>query len=395
MEKFKLAKTKFTSLVSRAFDKFIELYLIRCYLDDQSLKNASFENFMSFDYDDSEIHRCIKAFQLSKDSDQFEGREITELDKAINEWFKENEITLFRNYFIENRVLSKDEFIKFYGDDNQERSCEYCNISEREIESLLGKGLIYTKRLSTRGLSMEIDRIEPNKGYVEGNIVLCCYWCNNAKTDEFNKNEFGNLGREISKIWNNRFKDIQSSLPNPFCFNKSKIKAFVLGADPTNFSNHGKTVYLDTVFGIGSGDHRYFEGILKNLKEIGLGLEDIYVQNLVQEYLPNETSKQKDWERYAENWLPITRAEFDEVDNLQEIPVLVTAERIMRFLCKDVPLARDIYEAKVLSPMYSDKLGREVYPFYRHYSYSLAKSSNDKFRNELISAFMPYSTLNT
>ena len=29
-------------------------------------------------------------------------------------------------------------------------------------------------------------------------------------------------------------------IPKPFCFNKNKVKAFVLGADPTNFSDHGK-----------------------------------------------------------------------------------------------------------------------------------------------------------
>ena len=78
-------------------------------------------------------------------------------------------------------------------------------------------------------------------------------------------------------------------VPNPFCYNKSKIKVFVLGADPTNFSDHGKPVQIETAFGIGSGDHRYFDGFLSNLEEIGLGLKDIYVQNLVQDLWTKET----------------------------------------------------------------------------------------------------------
>ena len=39
--------------------------------------------------------------------------------------------------------------------------------------------------------------------------------------------------------------------PKPFCFNKKRVKAFVLGADPTNKSNRGKRIDLDYVFGIG------------------------------------------------------------------------------------------------------------------------------------------------
>jgi len=72
------------------------------------------------------------------------------------------------------------------------------------------------------------------------------------------------------------------------CFNPAKIKAFVLGCDPTNFSDIGKTVELDYVFGIGR-DHRYFSGILSNLQLLGLHLEDLYIQNLVIEYSDEET----------------------------------------------------------------------------------------------------------
>jgi hypothetical protein len=77
--------------------------------------------------------------------------------------------------------------------------------------------------------------------------------------------------------------------PCQFCFNPSKIKAFVLGCDPTNFSDNGKPVELTYVFGIGQ-DHRYFSDILSNLQLLDLHLEDLYIQNLVPEYLDEETA---------------------------------------------------------------------------------------------------------
>lgn len=33
---------------------------------------------------------------------------------------------------------------------------------------------------------------------------MACYWCNNAKTDEFTAEEFKEIGKEIRKIWDVR-----------------------------------------------------------------------------------------------------------------------------------------------------------------------------------------------
>ena len=164
--------------------------------------------------------------------------------------------------------------------------------------------------------------------------------------------------------------------PSFFCYNKSKIKAFVLGADPTNFSDHGKPVQIDTVFGIGSGDQRYFDSILKNLEVIDLGLKDIYVQNLIQEPLKSETAKNKDWEIHAKKWLPITKAELDEVDPSMKIPVLVTAERIMKFLYPEVPSAQEIYNGDIFIPFRDNMLARPIFAFYRHPKYKLSTHNN-------------------
>ena len=82
--------------------------------------------------------------------------------------------------------------------------------------------------------------------------------------------------------------------PKPFCFNKSQVRGFVLGCDPTNFSKNKQITYLHHAFGIGEHPN-YFRLILSNLNNLGLHLEDIYIQNLVQEYQNMETGLNKEF----------------------------------------------------------------------------------------------------
>lgn len=91
--------------------------------------------------------------------------------------------------------------------------CEYCGVSQDQINILDEKkkrenkyGL--TKR--NRGYKLEVDQIKPDNGYIEGNIVLCCYWCNNAKTDTFTVKEFRDIARGINAVWNQRLKKIDA-----------------------------------------------------------------------------------------------------------------------------------------------------------------------------------------
>lgn len=91
--------------------------------------------------------------------------------------------------------------------ESSERKCYYCKINEDEIAELIGKGLITTKRLTTRGRKLEIERISPNEKYDNlKNLVFCCYWCNNAKTDEFSPEEFKHIGQLIGNVWSHRLR---------------------------------------------------------------------------------------------------------------------------------------------------------------------------------------------
>lgn len=86
--------------------------------------------------------------------------------------------------------------------DKVAKKCAYCQITQREIERLWSVEEL-TKR--NRGKNLEIDRKMPNEKYDNiGNLVLSCYWCNNAKTDTFTHDEFLEIGKAIQTIWQKR-----------------------------------------------------------------------------------------------------------------------------------------------------------------------------------------------
>jgi len=103
--------------------------------------------------------------------------------------------------------LSKNDFDKLLDDKN----CEYCGVSVEQIE-LLGKNAqLNNKRSDTRGYTLEIDRKQPNLEYTKENCCMSCYWCNNAKTDEFLPDEFKEIARAINSVWNKRLQKSGSS----------------------------------------------------------------------------------------------------------------------------------------------------------------------------------------
>lgn len=87
-------------------------------------------------------------------------------------------------------------------------NCHYCGINMFQINELRKKDHIFTKRF--RGYSMEIDQINPYGHYTDNNCVPSCYWCNNAKTDEFtiDNNTYDEFKKYIAPgiraVWNTR-----------------------------------------------------------------------------------------------------------------------------------------------------------------------------------------------
>lgn len=129
---------------------------------------------------------------------------IKNIEKEIpTETFK----TIYEKY-----VLSSTEFEE-WEKKYKDKDCEYCHISPDEIKTMVEGKQIRTKR--SRGYSvytegndngLEVDKKDPFRLYVPANMVYSCYWCNNAKTDEFIDDEFKPIGEAIRKEWDRRLK---------------------------------------------------------------------------------------------------------------------------------------------------------------------------------------------
>jgi len=87
---------------------------------------------------------------------------------------------------------SRDDFIAWYVEEVDK--CCYCGTSLDDLIRFYNS--TESKRKSTRGKSLEVERIE-DKPYSKDNCKLCCYWCNNAKSDVFSFDEFQNIGKAI------------------------------------------------------------------------------------------------------------------------------------------------------------------------------------------------------
>jgi hypothetical protein len=89
---------------------------------------------------------------------------------------------------------------------NQDKKCYYCDIQEHEVQQIVVQGLLTSNRFPlnvtimqgrSRGMWLEVDRIYPREKYSRENAVLCCYFCNNDKSDVFH-------GVEYKKFFQNR-----------------------------------------------------------------------------------------------------------------------------------------------------------------------------------------------
>ena len=130
------------------------------------------------------------------------------IELKINEKFKEN----YYEYYQTN-ILTFEEFSEFWNK-VPERVCGYCGISESQIVLLDKADKIKTKRFYSRGKTMEVDKICAFGEYKKDNIILSCYWCNNAKTDEYSLKEFEPIAKGINAVWNSRFSDEKVEFPS-------------------------------------------------------------------------------------------------------------------------------------------------------------------------------------
>ena len=166
-----------------------------------------------------------------------------------------------------------------------------------------------------------------------------------------------------------------TALTKPY-HGKSKTRAIILGADPTHIIND-KPVIMEKVFGLEKEESPYWRSIQRNLDQLNfITIDNLYVQNVCQNYFKCETSKNKEWLNIArEYWIPFLKEELDGLFD-PEVPVLLTTEFILKAVLKDpaqIKKAKDIYTDKISFPPTVNRLGREMFAFYRHYKYGLGR----------------------
>lgn len=118
-----------------------------------------------------------------------------------------------RDIFEALKEVYKEEFNKIFLEEEfnnllEQKECSYCGITVEKIKELGEKGKLNNKRSDTRGYTLEIDRKLPNLEYSSKNCCMSCYWCNNAKTDEFSPKEFKPIAKGINEMWNKRLESI-------------------------------------------------------------------------------------------------------------------------------------------------------------------------------------------
>jgi hypothetical protein len=191
-------------VLKRSFDRHMDLFLTSQFLREKELKQVSVEGYATFSPGAGEWSAYLRSQQAKSYTDILEeGCSIKDLDEAIKGWWGENkeQLVAYREVH-DSRVISLAGFAALYS--AQALICPYCHVSLSEFEQLRVRGLLFTKRLRTRGTSFELDCSLPHLGYAEGNVVLCCYWCNNAKTDEFTPEEFAPVGEAMGRAWRGR-----------------------------------------------------------------------------------------------------------------------------------------------------------------------------------------------
>ncbi|MDP2722542.1 MAG: hypothetical protein Q8O72_07290 [Bacteroidales bacterium] len=192
---------------------------------------------------------------------------------------------------------------------------------------------------------------------------------------------------ELMKKYGERILPVYS-LPKAYCpGGTANVKGIYLGCDPSN--SHSES--LPFVFAHESG-LKVFSSFLKahteQLKQIGLGWEEVYTQNLCRNYFKNETSKNPIWAQVAnEFWIKILKEELSQFD--YKIPVLLTSAYLYHVLVtgkKHKPIEYYQNTQPIPIPSELNKLNRPLIPLYRNrrkIDYHLSNPAWESYRNKI------------
>lgn len=168
---------------------------------------------------------------------------------------------------------------------------------------------------------------------------------------------------------------------------KDKIKAIVLGADPTHIVGTCPKK-MEKVFGLEKAENSpYWRGIGKNIRHLNLTLDNVYIQNVCRNYFNRETSKNEKWGEIATSyWIPLLKEELDSRFD-SRVPILMTTQFVLwaalESHAKKIK-AKTLYCEQMFIPEENNKFRRTLFALYRHPYYSLGKPELFNYKNFLI-----------
>jgi len=210
--KSSLTKTEYKNNKTRAF-QVLESALKQKF---NSIKLRNFNNTQRFE--NFKEFTGIKDNEIAKEEYIYLNHALNDYiigDKMVSEIWKK--LGCLEKTTAQKNILSDSQFNltwKYFVELMTKNNCKYCGISIKQINELSDKKQLKTKR--ARGYTLEVDQKDPFLFYSDDNCVASCYWCNNAKTDEFSASEFKTIAKGINETWNKRLQEIKSSEIIPF-----------------------------------------------------------------------------------------------------------------------------------------------------------------------------------
>ncbi len=201
-------KQKYQQKANDSFKTKLNLYLFSKSLKNE-LDKTDLHDFHDFGINDGLVNQyTVEYWQYEKEHRINGGLSNEEIYQQIGRFQVErkedieNLRKIYYNSFLSETFIITDQFVTLINDENT--PCDYCGITISQVKELANNYKLYKK--NNRGWSLEIDRKNSNYEYTTDNCVMACYWCNNAKTDEFTYDEFKEIGHAIRQIWEKRMK---------------------------------------------------------------------------------------------------------------------------------------------------------------------------------------------
>jgi hypothetical protein len=196
---------------SKAKDSFrtkFNIYLFKHVLSPEKAP-LEFDSFRDYEIEFDMVRLHTTQYWQQKAEFLVAGKKIQDIESEIIT-VKNGRRDLIKDW--ETRYVKEIFPVRFpeavFNSIGQNTECAYCHITVDEIDFLIDHGQINKKRL--RGYNLEMDRKNSNYEYYADNCVMCCYWCNNAKTDEFDEKEYQLMGDAMRRIWQVRLSSVKS-----------------------------------------------------------------------------------------------------------------------------------------------------------------------------------------